>query len=178
MYKINAFTVNKNEKFIPQEMPHARFAYYKDAQRYMMQHMMTTVQSLVQTSHENQMFSSAFTPHLDYFVNGQKVDGVIRRWDIPADIKGDIVALFQIAWVNEEDVDEWNKKLKDAYGDELTLWIESVAENEEMGIPSGRYMTVFHGTGSFETDFYDTPEDAYKAAREYMDSRFECDFEE
>ena len=168
MYKINAFDVDENEKLVPLDMPDIHFPYHKDAQMSVMRNMMEIIQSLVQISHENQLYCNAFTPHLDYFIAGRKIDGVIRCWNIPSDVKGDVVALLQIVWVNESDVDEWNKKLKDTYGDELTLWIQSTREDEEEDEEDIEYF--FTGATIQESDYYDSPEDAYFAACDYLNN--------
>ena len=162
MYKIKVYDVDENDNLVLLPDSGARFSYHKDAQMFMMTSMFDAMQVLLQISHENQIFDNGFTPHLNYFVSGQRIDGVIRRWNVPADIKGELVTLYQIVWANESDVDEYNKRLKDMFGDEVTLWICSTEDDDDVT------MYYFSGATISESDYYSTPEIAYCAACDYL----------
>lgn len=167
MYKIKVYDVDENDNLVLLPDSGARFSYHKDAQMFMMTSMFDAMQVLLQISHENQIFENGFTPHLNYFVGGQKIDGVIRRWNIPADVQGELVTLYQIVWANESDVDKYNKQLKDTFGDELTLWICST-ESEDEADDDDVVMYYFTGATISESDYFKSPEIAYYAACDYL----------
>ena len=69
---------------------------------------------------------------------------------------------YYIEWVNNDDVDKFNRKLRDEFGEDITL---RLYETDQCGDPEYYFMGV---TTNGESEYYDDVEDAYNAARSYM----------
>lgn len=117
-----------------------------------------------------------YSPRIDYVHEQKKYLGAVVA--VNAKTGESPVLLFDLQWENIGPCDEWNRKLRDRHGENLTLKIKSevVAEDafedfdddkEEIeGVP-GYY---YEGTSCGMSDYYRTPEEAYKRANEYMDN--------
>ena len=69
---------------------------------------------------------------------------------------------YYIEWVNNDDVDKFNRKLRDEFGEDITL---RLYETDQCGDPEYYFMGV---TTNGESEYYDNVENAYNAARSYM----------
>lgn len=170
MYKINVYDVEADGSLTKHEESNRRYMYVDDAKKDMYQAMIEGLNELVKISHEKELFCNAFTINMDAVFNGKKYDGVIKLWNIPADIMGEPFALYEIEWVNECPEDEFNKMLKDTYGDSITLIIRSEMDEDED--EEGEWAEVekyyFEGSRCPKSELYSDPKKAYDMANEYM----------
>ena len=105
--------------------------------------------------------------------DGKKYDAAIVMWDGAAGIEEQLVTGYYIEWVNESAVDEYNRKLRDRHGDEITVKICSemgFAEDED---EDAEEHEVFFYTSARYGDCderYATVEEAYNEADDYLNS--------
>lgn len=170
MYKINSYDVEADGSLTPHEDSNRRYMYIDDAKKDLYKTMINGLNELVKISHEKELFCNAFTIEMDIEFNNKKFDGVIKLWNIPAKINGEPFAIYEIEWVNECPEDEFNKKLKDKYGDSITLMICSEMDEDED--EDGEWVEVekyyFEGRRCPKSELYADPKKAYDMANDYM----------
>ena len=169
MYKITGYDVG--EEYLTEHMDSMiRYEHYLEAKADMMEGMMNVLNALVNITHEESLYGNSFTMHLNAEAIGEKWSGVIRTHNILANVHDDPIALFDVTWVNEEAQDEYNKLLIDTYGDNVALRIYADYDEEED--EDGDWVEIekyyFEGARCPKSEMYDTPEEAYCFALEYM----------
>ena len=169
MYKVTCYDVGTD--CVTEHMDSMwRYEHYVEAKAVMMECMMNTLNALVDVTHEEGLHGNSFTMHLNEEALCEKWGGVIRLHNILADIHDDPIALFDVVWVNEEAQDEYNKKLIDAYGDDVALRICS--DYDEIEDEDGEWIEIekyyFEGMHCPKSELYDTPEEAYRFALEFL----------
>lgn len=86
------------------------------------------------------------------------------------------ITLYEIVWVNENDLDNWNQKLREEFGENiaLSLYAEMVQEAEEDDdgniIEPAKYKYYYRGLATGKSELYDTIEKAYEEAYWFMDN--------
>ena len=172
MYKINVYDVELDGGLILLEDSCRRYEYIDEARQDLMMAMINALDIMVKVSHEQQLFTNAFTIDMDTRWLNRKYDGALRLWNIPGNILGEPCTLYEIVWEDESAEDEFNKKLKDKYGDNITTWIRSEFiededfEEEDCAAEIEKY--YFEGARCPKSELYDTPEEAYEKADYYM----------
>lgn len=169
MYKITGYDIE--EEYLVEHMDSMRrYAHRLEAKADMMEAMMNVLSALVNVSHEEGLYGNAFTLHLDDEVDGNKWGGVIRLHNVPANVQGTPMVLFDVEWVNEEPEDEYNKMLIDTYGENLNLAIYSDYDEDED--EDGNWVEIekyyVEGARCPKSELYDTPEEAYQFANRYL----------
>lgn len=98
---------------------------------------------------------------------------VVVLWDKILGIRDQMLTGYFVEWVDENEVDFWNRKLRDKYGDCITVEICSemgVADAEEDDVDD---YPVFYFTSARHGDCdvrWATAKEAYDNAVEYMES--------
>ena len=111
----------------------------------------------------------------DYTHTGKKYPAAIVMWDGALGIKEQPITLYDIVWENETELDPWNKKLRDRFGEDITfgLYAEMVEEAEEDDddniVESEKYKYYYRGLVTGKSKLYDTIEEAYEEAEWFMD---------
>ena len=169
MYKITGYDVG--EEYLTEHMDSMwRYEHHVEAKAVMMECMMNTLNALVEVTHEEGLHGNSFTMHLNEEALGAKWSGIIRTHNILANVHDDPIALFDVTWVNEEAQDEYNKLLIDTYGDNVSLRI--YAEYDEEEDEDGDWVEIekyyFEGMRCPKSELYNTPEEAYGFAVEYL----------
>lgn len=114
-----------------------------------------------------------FTIHRNYVFNGRKYDAALVVWDGEVGIKEQFVTGYYIEWVNSSVLDEFNRKLRDRHGDEITVKICSeMGLTEDDDDDAEEHEVFFYTSARYgECDErYATAEAAYKAADDYLNS--------
>jgi hypothetical protein len=89
--------------------------------------------------------------------------------------KDDFSHGFYIEWVNRDELDPWNQKLRNKFGENITFGLHSeivdVEEEDEDGNPvvyTEKY--YYEGLVTGKSKLYDTIEEAYEEAYWFMDN--------
>lgn len=175
MYRINVYDVETDGSLLILDDSCRRYEYHDDAKAVMMEAMINDIGIMMDISIKKEIESNAFVPCMNEQFDGKRYDGMIQLWNIPAGIYGRHFRLYEIEWVNEDDADEYNKKLKDRYGEHLTLWIREEYDEDEVedenGIDVIELKTFYYeGVTCGKSEIFDTPEEAYNEACGYLDN--------
>lgn len=185
MYRINIYERNREGCIELVEHSVRRYEYHKDAKAAILDEMIETLNLMVDLSHKAKMYANTFTIHQKVTEKDKTYDGILRLWNIPAGVEGVAHTLYEIEWVDEDPVDKYNKMLKDTHGESLTLWIrqaesDCVRDDDEEcdgdceGCAHFKAQYYYEGATCGRSDMYDTPEQAYNAANDYMDILYLC----
>jgi hypothetical protein len=118
-----------------------------------------------------------YTTRTDIFVicrncefNGKRYDAAIVMWDGANGTKEQFVTGYYIEWVNESVLDEFNRKLRDMHGDNITVKICSEMGWTEDDDDDAEEHEVFYyvSARNGKSDLYATAEEAYEEANDYM----------
>lgn len=181
MYKINVYERDGNNKMVLSDDDYRRYEYKKDAKAALLDDMISTLNIMVDISHQQKLYTNNFTLHQNVTENEKFYDGVIRQWNIPANINGILYFAYEIIWVNESPEDKYNKMLKDTHGESLTLWVrpsekDCTRDDEEECDGDCEHCThcqpqyYYEGATCGRSRLYRTPEEAYKEANDYMNN--------
>ena len=185
MYKVNVYERNEDSQMSLMDDDWRRYPYENDAKKAIVSNMIETLNLMVDISHQQELYTNNFTLHQKAAENGKVYEGIIRLWNIPAGINGEPYFLYEIEWVDEDPVDKYNKMLKDTHGESLTLWIrqaesDCVRDDDEEcdgeceGCAYFKAQYYYEGATCGRSEMYDTPEQAYDAANDYMDILYLC----
>lgn len=176
MYKIKLTCYDPPYTEAPyQDVVRSKYERKCDAQKSVMKLLLAEVESLNQPDVDYTPRTNIFVPSLNYGYNGKKYDGAVVVWDGTLGIKGQPVTLYEIVWVNEGPLDEWNQKLREEFGEDITfgLYAEEVEEAEEDDdgniIEPAKYKYYYRGLVTGKSKLYDTIEEAYEEAQWFMD---------
>lgn len=112
----------------------------------------------------------------NYVYEGKAYPAAIIMWDGELGVKDQPITLYDIEWVNETDLDVWNQKLREEFGEDITfgLYAQLVEEAEEDDdgniIEPAKYKYYYEGLVNGKSDLYDTIEEAYEDAYWFMDN--------
>ena len=181
MYKINVYERDETNNMVLLEDSGKRFAYEREAKLFMLNNMIETLNLMIDVSHQQELYTNSFTLHQKATEEGKMYNGVIRRWNIPANIYGEAYYLYEIVWADESPVDKYNKMLKDTHGESLTLWIyesefdcvrddDAECDGNCDGCMYFKPQYYYEGATCGRSDTYDTAEEAYEEANDYMNN--------
>ena len=124
-----------------------------------------------------------YTPRTKIFVimrnyvhEDKEYPAAIIMWDWEQGIKDQPITLYEIIWVNEDPLDEWNQKLREEFGEDITfgLYAEMVEEAEEDDdgnvIEPAKYKYYYQGLVTGKSKLYDTIEEAHDEAYWFMNN--------
>ena len=187
MYKINVYTADVEKNINLHETFDSSFEYYDEARVSMLEHMMEAVNTLAESACESAL-QSHFVPTMHckksdpkIVVNQKAYDGVIRISDTISSLHDEPWRMYEIEWVDESTVDKYNKMLKDTHGESLTLRIcesepDCIRDDDEEcdgnceGCPYFKPQYYYEGATCGRSDMYNTPEEAYEEADDYMNN--------
>lgn len=112
----------------------------------------------------------------NYKHEGKEYPAAVEMWDGAAGIKEQPITLYDIVWVNETALDPWNQKLREAFGEDITFGLYSeVVEDEDAEQEDGEEVPMvekfyYQGLVTGKSELYDTIEEAYEEAYDFMDN--------
>ena len=100
----------------------------------------------------------------NFTFNGCKYAAAVVMWDGAQGIREQLVTGYNIVWVNKKPFDEYNRRLREMYGGDLTVWICSDEDDD------GQEYFYYRGSLCGTSEYYDTAEEAFAEAISYLES--------
>lgn len=178
MYKIQLTCIDPPyaEENAYQDFVAEQFETHNAAYPYLLECVIDEAESLNEPDADNTPRTKNFVICRNYEYNGKKYPAAIVMWDGNAGIEQQIVTLYDIVWVNESTVDPWNQKLKEKYGENLTLFIysetvedEEADYNDEDEVPMVEKF-YYEGATCGRSDLYNTAEACFEDADNYLEN--------
>lgn len=176
MYKIKLTCYDPPYTEAPyQDTVRSKFERKCDATESVMRLLLAEIETLNQPDAHYTPRTNIFVPSLNYGYKGKKYDGAVVMWDGKYGVKDQPITLYEIVWTNETELDPWNKKLRDRFGEDITfgLYAEIVEEADEDDdgniVEPEKYKYYYRGLVTGKSKLYDTIEEAYEEAKWFMD---------
>ena len=154
----------------------SKFERKCDASESMMRCLLQEIESLNQPDIDYTPRTNIFVPSMNYKYDGKKYDGAVIMWDGAVGIREQPITLYEIVWANESHLDEWNQKLREEFGEDITfgLYAQLVEEAEEDDdgniIEPAKYKYYYEGLVTGKSKMYNTIEEAYEEAVWFMNN--------
>ena len=144
-----------------------------EAQEALMQCLLSEIETLNQPDARYTPRTDIFLPCLNYEDHGKKYDGAVLMWDGKRGIKERPITLYEIVWVNNDELDKWNLRLRERFGENITFGLKSEIV-DEYDDEDGNLVVVkkyyYEGLVTGKSELYDTIEKAYEEAKWFMDN--------